>query len=96
MLESFKGDEASRLQDDLRRAGINPSWWVINQSWNLLETSDPILQGRAQAESAWMTEVKDRLSKKCSLVRWQITESVGWLNLMNLVEERDELNGQPN
>lgn len=80
--------EASRLQDDLRRAGINPSWWVVNQSWNLLDTSDPILQGRAQSESTWITEVKDRLSKKCSLVGWQIREPVGWSNLKNLVEER--------
>ena len=33
--------EASRLQDDLRRASINPKWWVINQSLSDASTRTP-------------------------------------------------------
>ena len=40
--------EASRLQDDLRRARYNPKWWVINQSLSATNTNDPILKGKAQ------------------------------------------------
>lgn len=80
--------EASRLQDDLRRAGIDPAWWVINQSWQRLETTDPTLLGRSQSESNWITMVQDSLAKKCVLVGWQMNEPVGWHNLKALSEER--------
>ncbi|MTI95500.1 MAG: arsenical pump-driving ATPase [Firmicutes bacterium] len=76
--------EASRLQGDLRRAEIEPAWWVINQSWNDIDTTDPILVGRAKSEYPWITEVKDKLAQKCALVRWQIEEPVGWQNLKKL------------
>lgn len=46
--------EASRLQDDLKRADINPKWWLINQSLYATETSDPVLKGRAIAETVWI------------------------------------------
>lgn len=78
--------EASRLQDDLRRAGIDPAWWVINQSWNLIDTTDPILRGRAQSETEWINRVNDHLAQKTAIVGWQITEPVGWQNIKALAE----------
>ena len=35
--------EAARLQVDLRRAGIEPDWWIVNQSWTGIRTTDPVL-----------------------------------------------------
>ncbi len=69
--------EASRLQDDLRRAGIKVSWWVINQSMLRLDTKDPVLQGRARAELPWIRKVSRRLAEKTVLVPWQPDEPVG-------------------
>lgn len=76
--------EASRLQDDLVRAGITPSWWIINQSWAALDTSDPILKGRAQSEVPWINKVSNELAVNTALVGWQINEPVGWDNLKSL------------
>lgn len=42
--------EAARLQEDLKRAEIQPDWWVINQSLFATKTKDPILKGRAVSE----------------------------------------------
>jgi anion-transporting ArsA/GET3 family ATPase len=35
--------EAERLQEDLKRAGIHPYAWVINQSFRATDTKDPVL-----------------------------------------------------
>ena len=56
--------EASRLQDDLRRASINPKWWVINQSLSATNTNDPILKGKAMAEKEWIQEVNENKAEK--------------------------------
>lgn len=76
--------EASRLQDDLKRAGITPSWWIINQSWAALDTSDPVLKGRAQSEIPWINKVNNELAANSALVGWQINEPIGWDNLKSL------------
>jgi arsenite/tail-anchored protein-transporting ATPase len=60
--------EASRLQDDLKRADIFPKWWIINQSLYATETKDPILKGRAQAEEEWIQKVSTELADKCAIV----------------------------
>ena len=62
--------EAARLQDDLRRAGITPYAWIINQSLAATETSDPVLVERAALEYRYITEVRDNLSHKLALVPW--------------------------
>lgn len=50
--------EASRLRDDLSRAGINNKWWVINQCLSMADTSNPMLLARAQAEKQWLEKVR--------------------------------------
>ena len=42
--------EASALQNDLRRAGIEPYGWIINASLTASGTHDPILRARAALE----------------------------------------------
>jgi arsenite-transporting ATPase len=62
--------EAARLQDDLRRAGITPYAWVINQSLAATETHDPVLAERAALEHRYIAEVKDKLAQRVALIPW--------------------------
>lgn len=78
--------EANRLQNDLRRAGISPKWWVINQSFSTVQTNDPILKGRATAEYPWILKVQDELAENCVLVPWKAEESVGYSRLKSFGE----------
>jgi arsenite/tail-anchored protein-transporting ATPase len=62
--------EAARLQDDLRRAGITPYAWVINQSLAATGTNDPVLAERAALEHRYIAEVQDGLSHRVALIPW--------------------------
>ena len=77
--------EASRLQDDLRRATINPKWWVINQSLSATNTNDPILRGKASAEWEWIREVKENKAEKCAIIPWLPEEKVGYDKLKDYI-----------
>ncbi|MGN8843401.1 MULTISPECIES: arsenical pump-driving ATPase [Bacillaceae] len=77
--------EASRLQDDLRRASINPKWWVINQSLSATNTNDPILKGKALAEKEWIQEVRDNKSEKCAVIPWLPEEKIGYNKLKDYI-----------
>lgn len=77
--------EASRLQDDLRRAGIEPWGWIINSSLAAAETSQPLLQKRALSEQKQIAEV-GRLSKRYAVVPMQAVEPVGVERLRELCE----------
>ena len=61
--------EAAALQKDLRRAGIEPFAWVINQSLTSVTVRDPVLQGRQAQEGYYIDEVC-RLSRQQFLVPW--------------------------
>ena len=57
--------EAGSLQDDLKRAGIKPYAWLINQSLSMLSgISDPLLKSRANAEIEVIDTIKEIYSKK--------------------------------
>ena len=73
--------EASRLQDDLKRAEIIPKWWVINQSLYATETRDPVLKGRAKAEGGWIQKVTNELALKCAIVPLMSDENKGYEQL---------------
>jgi arsenite/tail-anchored protein-transporting ATPase len=77
--------EASRLQDDLKRAHIVPKWWVINQSLYATETSDPVLKGRAQAEIGWIEKVTTEMTEKCAIVPLMSEESKGYEQLKKFI-----------
>lgn len=55
--------EAAHLQHDLRRAGIEPYAWIINQSLLLAGTRHPLLRHQAAAEVALFREVALELSR---------------------------------
>lgn len=77
--------EASRLQDDLRRANIDPKWWVINQSLSATNTKDPVLRGKAIAEKEWIHEVNKNLAEKCAIIPWLQEEKIGYEKLKDYI-----------
>lgn len=76
--------EAERLQDDLQRAGIHPSWWVVNQSWQSVPTAHPVLVSRSFAEVPWLARVAED-AKRFTVVPWKPIEPVGAEQLRNLI-----------
>ncbi len=77
--------EASRLQDDLKRASINPKWWVINQSLSATNTKDPVLRGKAVAEKEWIHKVNEKLAEKCAIIPWSQEEKVGYEKIKDYI-----------
>lgn len=76
--------EASRLQEDLRRAGIEPWGWIVNASLAAAETSQPLLQKRARSELEQIAKVRGDLSNRYAVVPMQATEPVGAVELKRL------------
>ena len=69
--------EAAALQNDLRRAGIEPRAWVINQSLLLSGTTDPILLARERSEHRYLDEVALQLAPRTAWLPWMVTEPTG-------------------
>ncbi|MCR8858652.1 MULTISPECIES: arsenical pump-driving ATPase [Bacillus] len=86
LAEATPVHEASRLQGDLKRADINPKWWVINQSFYATHTSDPVLRGRAQSEVQWIQAVQKESQNNCVIIPWQSEDIVGYEKLKSLVK----------
>ena len=69
--------EAASLQRDLRRAGIEPYAWVINQSLSPLSIKDPLLKERQYHERQYIREVIEKQARRTVLIPWQIDSPVG-------------------
>ncbi|ARK31573.1 arsenical pump-driving ATPase [Halalkalibacter krulwichiae] len=70
--------EATRLEEDLSRAKIKPSWWVINQCFSATKTSDPILTSRARAEQKWIHFVTNQHEQGTAVIPWQANKLIGY------------------
>jgi arsenite-transporting ATPase len=69
--------EAAALQEDLRRAHIEPFAWIINQSLLHCGTCDPLLQRREEAEHRYLREVVEKHARRTAWLPWQPEEPVG-------------------
>lgn len=69
LAEATPVHEAAALQADLKRAGIEPFAWVVNQSLTPLTVTDPVLRRRRATEARYLDEVRG-LSNRVALVRW--------------------------
>ena len=69
--------EATALQEDLRRAGIEPFGWVVDASLTGTGTGDPVLRARAGLEQPYVERVRDQLARRAWLVPWQTGSLVG-------------------
>ena len=67
--------EAAQLQDDLRRAGIEPFAWVINQSLAPIAVTDPVLLARRAQEGRYLKEVRDDLASRAAIVELQLQDT---------------------
>jgi len=77
--------EAANLQADLRRAGIEPWAWVINNSVAAAHPSAPLLQTRAYNELREIDAVATRHAQRYALVPLQQHEPVGVARLYALL-----------
>ncbi|MFS7243910.1 arsenical pump-driving ATPase [Serratia proteamaculans] len=82
--------EAANLQDDLRRAGIEPWAWLINNSLIASETTSPLLLMRAQHEATQINKVQHELTSRLALVPLQQEEPVGIERLRHLAGKSEE------
>lgn len=75
--ETTPVSEAAALQDDLRRARIEPYAWVINRSLLGTGTRDPVLRARQAGEQAQVARVRQGLARRVFLLPWQSEPPVG-------------------
>ncbi|KAA5541020.1 arsenical pump-driving ATPase [Roseiconus nitratireducens] len=85
LAESTPVHEAAKLQEDLRRAGIEPYAWIINQSLTPLEIHDPVLVGRRSGERGFIDEVITTHSKRTVVLPWQVHPPSGLDGLRELI-----------
>ncbi len=78
--------EAAALQADLRRAGIEPFAWGINQSLAGSGSLDPLLLKRGQGEAKFIREVVEAHSTRTVLVPWVTEEPTGADRLQQLFQ----------
>ncbi len=69
--------EAAALQQDLRRAEIEPYAWVINRALLGSGTRDPLLRARMVGETSQVERVKNCLARRLFLLPWQTEAPVG-------------------
>lgn len=76
--------EAQQLDEDLRRAGITPWAWVVNQTLAAARPSAPLLAARAAAEGAHLARVRE-LGERVAVVPVLATEPTGADGLHSLL-----------
>jgi arsenite-transporting ATPase len=82
--ETTPVSEAAALQEDLRRASIEPYAWVMNRSLLVAGTQDPLLRRRLAGEQAQMNRVRSTLAKRMFVVPWQAEPPIGVAALAHL------------
>ncbi|MEN9455151.1 MAG: hypothetical protein RL210_670, partial [Pseudomonadota bacterium] len=82
--------EAAHLQDDLRRAGIEPWAWLINNCVAVTHTRSPLLQQRARNEIREIDAVATRYTQRYAVVPLQQHEPVGVDRLLQLAQGQNQ------
>jgi arsenite/tail-anchored protein-transporting ATPase len=78
--------EAAALQRDLRRAGIEPFAWIVNQVLSSLPITDPLMKQRQVDERPYLREVQEVHARRLSIVSWQIESPTGLQGLIRLTQ----------
>lgn len=84
--EATPTHEAKALQEDLRRANIEPYAWIINRSFAASDTNDPVLISKGLYELKYIEEITNKLSRKTVLSPWVCDELVGANSLKKLIK----------
>ena len=69
--------QAAALQDDLRRAKIEPFAWVVNKSLLATDTRDRLLHARLDGERNQIERVKQQTVNEVFMVPWTAKPPVG-------------------
>lgn len=69
--------QAAALQEDLRRARIEPVAWVLNKSLVAAGTRDPLLAARLGGERRQMARIRQGLAAQTFVVPWLVEPPVG-------------------
>jgi arsenite-transporting ATPase len=77
--------QAAALQDDLRRASIEPYAWVLNKSVLAAGTRDPLLQARLAGERKQIERLSAGLARRLYVLPWLPVPPVGLDRLARLV-----------
>lgn len=83
--EATPTHEAEALQNDLKRAGIEPYGWIINRSFAVSGTTDPILCAKGLHEVDYIGEITETLSRRTVISPWIAEELVGAEKLETLM-----------
>jgi arsenite-transporting ATPase len=75
--ETTPVSEAASLQDDLRRAQIEPWAWVVNRAMARTGTTDPLLQQRIASELRQLARLHDGLASRLYLLPFCPVPPVG-------------------
>ena len=75
--ETTPVSQAAALQDDLRRAQIEPFAWVVNKSLLATGTADPLLQARLDSERKQMERVAAHTRHAVPVVPWTVEPPIG-------------------
>jgi arsenite-transporting ATPase len=87
LAEATPVSQASALQEDLRRAKIEPYAWVINKSLLATGTRDPLLRQRLVDEQKQIDRVRG-LTKNMFFLPWQAMPPIGLSAIQELARSR--------
>ncbi len=86
--ETTPVSQANALQEDLRRAHIEPYAWILNKSLLAAGTRDPLLRQRLVGERRQIERVRGSMTKNLFFVPWQASPPVGLMALQELARGR--------
>jgi arsenite-transporting ATPase len=76
--------EAIRLESDLKRAGINSKWGIINPSLYATETTNKTLKAKASNEIEWINKVDKHSNGNFAVIEW-IADEIKGERLLDLI-----------
>jgi arsenite-transporting ATPase len=82
--ETTPVSQAAALQEDLRRARIEPYGWVINKSIGAAGTDDALLTARLESEARQVERVRADFAPHLFVVPWLIEPPIGIPELAKL------------
>jgi arsenite-transporting ATPase len=83
--ETTPVSQAAALQEDLRRAKVEPYAWVVNRSLLAAGTRDPLLVSRLEGERRQMARIAAGLATRTFVVPWRAVAPIGVAELSRLV-----------
>ena len=83
--EATPVSQAAALQEDLRRANIEPYAWVLKKSVLAAGTRDPLLAARLVGERKQMERMAEGLAKRMFTLPWLTVPPIGFAELSRLV-----------